>query len=237
MTTRWAYCAWLSTETGRPFRLPTEAEWEKAARGGAESKRYPWGDRLDRNTANFLDDPALRSTHGTSPCRQYPPNAFGLSDLAGNVWEWVHGLVRRFVLRNVARTEPARALARIHAPGARRRLARRRRADALVQPPSQGSSGHLLVRHRVPRGLVWKVSNKGSTMFNRACALAATAWLAVAPVAAQVGPQPETPQHTVVTTTGEGLVRKAPDRAWVTIAAETRAAHGARGAARATPRR
>ena len=48
-----AYCAWLSTETGRPFRLPTEAEWEKAARGGAESKRYPWGDRLDRNTANF----------------------------------------------------------------------------------------------------------------------------------------------------------------------------------------
>jgi sulfatase modifying factor 1 len=85
-----AYCAWLSTETGRPFRLPTEAEWEKAARGGAESKRYPWGDRLDRNMANFLDDPALRSTHGTSPCRQYPPNAFGLYDMAGNVWEWVH---------------------------------------------------------------------------------------------------------------------------------------------------
>jgi formylglycine-generating enzyme required for sulfatase activity len=85
-----AYCAWLSAETGRAFRLPTEAEWEKAARGGAESKRYPWGDRLDRNTANFLDDPALRSTHGTSPCRQYPANGFGLYDMAGNVWEWVH---------------------------------------------------------------------------------------------------------------------------------------------------
>ena len=53
-----AYCAWLAAQTGKPFRLPTEAEWEKAARGGAESKRYPWGDRLDRNMANFLVDPA-----------------------------------------------------------------------------------------------------------------------------------------------------------------------------------
>jgi uncharacterized protein YggE len=60
-------------------------------------------------------------------------------------------------------------------------------------------------------------------MFNRACALAATAWLAAAPVAAQMRPQPEIPSVPVVTTTGEGLVRKAPDRAWVTIAAETRA--------------
>jgi formylglycine-generating enzyme required for sulfatase activity len=84
-----AYCAWLSSMTERPFRLPTEAEWEKAARGGAESKRYPWGDRLDRNTANFLDDPAQKSSHGTSPCRQYPANGYGLYDMAGNVWEWV----------------------------------------------------------------------------------------------------------------------------------------------------
>jgi sulfatase modifying factor 1 len=84
-----AYCEWLSSMTKRPIRLPTEAEWEKAARGGAESKRYPWGDRLDRNTANFLDDPASKGRHGTSPCRLYPPNGFGLYDMAGNVWEWV----------------------------------------------------------------------------------------------------------------------------------------------------
>jgi formylglycine-generating enzyme required for sulfatase activity len=84
-----AYCAWLSAMTGRTFRLPTEAEWEKAARGGAESKRYPWGDRLDRNMANFLVDPAARSSQGTTPCRAYPPNGFGLFDIAGNVWEWV----------------------------------------------------------------------------------------------------------------------------------------------------
>jgi formylglycine-generating enzyme required for sulfatase activity len=85
-----AYCAWLSAVTGKPFRLPTEAEWEKAARGGTESQRYPWGDRLDRNMANFLADPALKTTQGSTPCRSYPANAFGLFDTAGNVWEWVY---------------------------------------------------------------------------------------------------------------------------------------------------
>jgi len=84
-----AYCSWLAASTGKPFRLPTEAEWEKAARGGAESKRYPWGDRLDRNMANFLIDPALRQTQGTTPCRSFPANGYSLFDMAGNVWEWV----------------------------------------------------------------------------------------------------------------------------------------------------
>lgn len=84
-----AYCEWLSAESGRTLRLPTEAEWEKAARGGLEANRYPWGDRLDRHLANFLADPALRARHGTSPSSTYPPNGYGLHDMAGNVWEWV----------------------------------------------------------------------------------------------------------------------------------------------------
>jgi len=84
-----AYCAWLSSETGRAVRLPTEAEWEKAARGGLERRRYPWGDRVDRNMANFLTDPTLKALHGTTRCGSYPPNAYGLYDMAGNVWEWV----------------------------------------------------------------------------------------------------------------------------------------------------
>lgn len=84
-----AYCEWLSAESGRTLRLPTEAEWEKAARGGLEDHRYPWGDRLDRNLANFLADPALRSRHGTSSIGTYPPNGYGLHDMSGNVWEWV----------------------------------------------------------------------------------------------------------------------------------------------------
>jgi formylglycine-generating enzyme required for sulfatase activity len=85
-----AYCAWLAGATGRDVRLPTEAEWEKAARGGLEARRYPWGDRLDRNMANFLTDPTLKALHGTSRCGSYPANGYGLYDVAGNVWEWVH---------------------------------------------------------------------------------------------------------------------------------------------------
>jgi formylglycine-generating enzyme len=84
-----AYCEWLSDASGRDVRLPTEAEWEKAARGGLESKRYPWGDRLDRNLANYLLDPSQKATQGTTPCRTHPPNGYGLFDAAGNAWEWV----------------------------------------------------------------------------------------------------------------------------------------------------
>ena len=84
-----AYCRWLSTVLGRLVRLPTEAEWEKAARAGVEGQRYPWGDNIDIERANYRSDSPTRTLYGTTPVGSYAPNGYGLYDCAGNVWEWV----------------------------------------------------------------------------------------------------------------------------------------------------
>lgn len=84
-----AYCRWSSDELGRVVRLPTEAEWEKAARGGLEGQRYPWGEDMSQSRCNFLTDPLLKRQRGTRPTGTFPPNAYGLCDMSGNVWEWV----------------------------------------------------------------------------------------------------------------------------------------------------
>ncbi len=83
------YCLWFASIVDKPVRLPTEAEWEKAARGGLEAKRYPWGDDIDPARANFLTDPALKLKRGTKPVGSYPANEYGLYDMSGNAWQWV----------------------------------------------------------------------------------------------------------------------------------------------------
>lgn len=78
------YCGWLSGLTGRHYRLPTEAEWERAARGGVEGKLYPWGDGPPQSLPGY----AKRWQVGPEPVAQYAPNRFGLYDICENVHEW-----------------------------------------------------------------------------------------------------------------------------------------------------
>lgn len=82
-----AYLAWLSAKTGKRYRLPSESEWEYAARAGTTTT-YPWGQTVEKDRANCLgcNDQPRRSAVASG---QFPPNAFGLYDMAGNAAEWV----------------------------------------------------------------------------------------------------------------------------------------------------
>lgn len=82
-----AYAAWLSKVTGRHYRLPTEAEWEYAARAGTTT-RYWWGDELGRGRANCRDCGTQWDDKQSAPVGSFEANKFGLYDTAGNVWEW-----------------------------------------------------------------------------------------------------------------------------------------------------
>lgn len=88
-----AYCRWLSRVTGKPYRLPSEAEWEKAARG-TDGRIYPWGNQWDASRCNSKEGRA----GGTTPVGAYPKGAspYGVLDMAGNVWEWTRSLYKPY---------------------------------------------------------------------------------------------------------------------------------------------
>jgi formylglycine-generating enzyme required for sulfatase activity len=93
-----AYCRWLSERAGVPVTLPSEAEWEKAARG-TDGRIYPWGDAPpDGNLCNFDCQ-----VEGSTPVGRYNPQGlspYGCADMAGNVWEWTRSLLRKYPYRS-----------------------------------------------------------------------------------------------------------------------------------------
>jgi len=96
-----AYCAWLSAQTGQAWRLPTEAEWESAARGSQvslnpfrRSRVYPWGNMFEATHCNTFES----HVRGTTPVGIFPDGETpdGIADMAGNVWEWTSSAYQRY---------------------------------------------------------------------------------------------------------------------------------------------
>jgi formylglycine-generating enzyme required for sulfatase activity len=82
------YVRWLRQKTGRDYRLPSEAEWEYAARAGSPTTRH-WGEGIGDGYANCRGCGSAWDNRQTAPVGSFPPNDFGLRDVLGNVWEWV----------------------------------------------------------------------------------------------------------------------------------------------------
>jgi toxoflavin biosynthesis protein ToxD len=84
-----AYCAWLTQSSSLAYRLPCEAEWEKAARG-IEGNIYPWGNDFDKTKCNCWE----AAIGWTTPVSAYPQafSPYGIADMVGNVWEWCSSL-------------------------------------------------------------------------------------------------------------------------------------------------
>ncbi|MFN9296371.1 MAG: formylglycine-generating enzyme family protein [Acidobacteriota bacterium] len=99
-----AYCNWLSRKTGKKYRLPTEAEWEKAARGTTKN-RFPWGDEISHEYANYVGKQRFDTG---MPVGSFPKGAspYGVMDMAGNVMEWTNDWYSRGYYKVSPRKNP-----------------------------------------------------------------------------------------------------------------------------------
>ena len=85
------YARWLKEKTGKPYRMPTAAEWEIAARGGLEGKKFPWGDESPAGRCDYAESADSKPLL-PKPVKSYEPNGYGLYDMVGNMWCWCSDL-------------------------------------------------------------------------------------------------------------------------------------------------
>lgn len=149
-----AYAAWLSAQTGARYRLPSETEWEYAARAGATTA-WPWGDVFQRDRANCADCGGPWQGKRTAPVGSFPPNAWGLHDMHGNVAEMlldcVHLGYEDTPTDGSPRTTPGsgrlRGLGRVGKRDADGACAfRSARGTAWNWPPTASSKRNLIIR-------------------------------------------------------------------------------------------
>ena len=140
-----AYVRWLSGQTGERYRLPSEAEWEYAARAGSVTA-YSWGNEIGRNRANCDGCGSQWDNGQTAPVGSFGPNGWGLHDMHGNVYEWVqdcwNGSYARSPVRRLGVGEGGLFPARFA-----RRLLGQRPQDPALRVPLQG-------HHHVPDRII-----------------------------------------------------------------------------------
>jgi len=143
-----AYCKWLSEELKSSYRLPTEAEWERAARG-VDGNIFPWGDMFDPWRCNTTES----GKHSTTPVWTYArtgDSPAGVSDMVGNVWEWTNSLLQPYPYKlDDGREAPTGAGKRVVRGGAwyySQKLARCAAREGLLPDYTSNSLGFRLGR-------------------------------------------------------------------------------------------
>lgn len=143
-----AYCQSIGA------RLPTEFEWEVAARGGLEDALYPWGNEPPEGRAHFAQEwRQINTPAPTIPVGSYPPNAYGLYDMSGSVWEWTQTLYHNYKNQQPLSKNRVRTVVRggsWGSPADEVRVAFRRNYEINIRSNFLGGLGVRCVKDKVP---------------------------------------------------------------------------------------